>query len=622
MKMKLKNLFFMSTAVIMALTACNNNDDVMVNDPDNAVIIDGEKTYAVFKIQAGEGGNSGTRTVTPVDGEEAGIHNEATVKTAGLYIFKWNTETTGEPEVMQDNLTAIRKASGDWDIPATALMLTSGKKHVIVVANMTDAIKGQLSTAFANKSAGYEEFYTLVANLGLQGTSDNFDISTLFSEEDTKDSPAPYIIMSGEADRVLNAGVSQTEAEMTSNNNHVTVYVNRLPAKIDVRLASSADQSVVTELPVPEIGATQVGTAKNFVYDVRNQSRQVYVMKHITGSFVNTIWSDPGTTVDASRYFPIVSESLAFPSMLLSDADWNAQRAGDDYRKYVTYITENTNETALRGNTSYVALKASYVPADGCYVSGYYNDPAEQNKVTLKTETFPTSTTEGNFSLYNNDYNIAFKIEATSGDAASEANLRALAGYHVSRVANVLGDINITNIVVANSTSVSGFNDAEALTSATNKSALAMATAQKGAATLWVKVSNTLNISGELEQIILTGVYYYSPNADGVYVANEGINFGSLTCGLYTTDKVGLKCYYRVNIYDSSLGITNMMYYSVVRNYSYHMTISKIKSIGYPTQTDLTVEPDEPLTNNTFVQAHVIINQWKYKTMNNVEIGM
>ena len=620
--MKIKSLFLLATVAMSALSACQNDDDFKGNELDGGSgVIEGEKTYAVFDIQVGE--DSNTRTETPTEGSEVAIHNEATIKNAGLYIFTWETETTGKPEVMQDGLTAVKDASGDWDIPATALMLTSGKKHIVVVANMSDDIKGKLSTAFAEKADGYTKFYKLVAELGAAGTPDNFNIATLFIEGDSKDSKQPFITMSGEADKTLQAGVTQTEAEMASSPNHVKVRVNRLPAKIDVRLGhynASSDQSVKTELPVGTEDA-QVGTVKECAYDVRNQNRSEYVMKHVTGVFVNTPWSAPNTAVDASKYFPIVTEDLTFPAKLLNETDWVAQGRGEDYRDYVTYITENTNETSLRGNTSYVALKASYVPTEECYVNGYYNDETNKNIVTLSKETYPTTIAEGSYSLFNTDYNIAFKIEATAEAAASDDNLRALAGYHASRIANVLGDIKLANVKIANSTTVPGFNDSWKITTTNNRNAIAAAT--KGTeATLWVKVEKTLNADGKLEQIILTAEYYYSPNADGEYKNNEGINFGSLTCGLYTTDTTGLRCYYRVNIFDPALGATNMMYYSVVRNYSYHLVISKIKSIGYPTQIDLTVDPDEPLTNNTFVQAHIIINQWTYKSMSNVEIGM
>ncbi len=616
--MKIRNLFALTAISMMALTACNN-DDVVGGEPDNGTeILEGEKTYAVFNIAIGEGGE--TRTETPSAGEEGAIRNEAKVDKAGLYIFKWATEKTGEPEVMVDDLAATLETSGDWDFPAVPVMLTSGKKHVVVVTNMTDAIKAELRTAFSDKANGYTKFYQVVAKLGDKVASiDNFDISNLFSESDTKDSSAPYIIMSGETDKVLKAGVTQSEAELASSDNHVMVFVNRFPAKIDVKLGyynSSADQAIYTELPVPAT-ANQVGTVKSFAYDVRNQNRGEYAMKHVTGTFVNTLWSAPGTTVDADRYFPIVDETLTFPGKLLTN---DTQASADNYREYVTYIPENTNETALRGNTSYTALKASYIPTADCYVSGYTHDANRKNAVTLTKETYPTTIAEGSYSLFNYNYNIAFKIESTSTAAASDANMRALAGYHVAQVADVLGDIKIDNVQIANA--VAGFQTGQKITTDANQKALAAATKTRGAATLWIKIDQTLNASGDLEQYIITGAYYYSPNADGEYTVNEGINFGSLTCGLYTTNTEGLKCYYRVNIYDPALGVTNMMHYSVVRNYSYHMTISKINSIGYPTQVDLTVDPDEPLTNNTFVQAHIKVNMWTRKAMNNVEVGM
>ena len=137
----------------------------------------------------------------------------------------------------------------------------------------------------------------------------------------------------------------------------------------------------------------------------------------------------------------------------------------------------------------------------------------------------------------------------------------------------------------------------------------------EGKPLLFVLVNETKNDDNKIERVTITAKYYWSPLADGNYINNDGVDFGKLTMASYKTVVDGLQCYYRTNIFDSGYGVTNKMYYSVLRNQSYHTTINKITKIGYSTDFDLVVKPDEPLNNNTFVQFHVFVNQWVGKQM-------
>lgn len=609
--MKVRDLFVMAVVATMTMTACSNDDNVL--DPNGQEVLPGESTYAAFDIQISQGAN--TKVETPIAGDEAAIKNEDEVSNAGIYIFKWLTETTGEKEVMKDGISATATGGVSY-IPTQAFMIASGKKHVIVVTNMNDDLKTKLATAFAN---GYTAFNAAVVELGVGAT----DISNLFLANNA----APYITMTGEGDPTLEAGVTQTEAE-NGVKNRVTIYVDRLPAKIDVALSTDNRTNYLTKMDVtPENVGKKVGEVNTFIYDTRNMKVQEYVMKSISGTFVNTPWcdvtpwaADPFATQYTEKFAPAFSTTTTtapFDGQLMSKA---ADNAGDTYRNYVTYMPENSNKTAVKGNTSYVALQAAFTPADGYYISGYTNDVANANKVTVEKETAPI--TAGEYSMYNYEHNYAFTQAATAEAASSTANIISLAGIHAASVESALADIKKIDIRIANSTTVTSFSDGEAISSTANKAALAAATKTEGKPILWVKIDKTTNTDKKLEQIQITANYYSDLDNDAVYEHNEGVDFGTLTCGIYKTVAGGLQCYYRVNIYDQDLGLTNMMYYSVVRNYSYHMTISKIKSIGYPTEIDLIVDPEEPLNNNTFVQAHVVINKWTKKQMDDVEIGM
>ena len=85
----------------------------------------------------------------------------------------------------------------------------------------------------------------------------------------------------------------------------------------------------------------------------------------------------------------------------------------------------------------------------------------------------------------------------------------------------------------------------------------------------------------------------------------------------------GGTCYYRVNVEDNMDGKTeaNNLFYSVMRNRFYNVNISKITSIGYPDDEDVTVDPTDPINQKTYMQAHITVEPWT-KVEQDAELGM
>lgn len=614
--MKIKFLSTMAFAAL-AMVSCNNDDEGL--NPGGQGELTGEATYALFNIKIAD--SNQTRTETGAAGSEGAVEKENEIDNAGIYVFQYVTEETGTSEVIQ-YAESIKGTGVEQVLPTQPVMLTSGKKHLIVVANMTTAVKDLLDKAFGDvkKADGYKEFRAVIAKMA----DNTIDPTTNLVSNGV-------FTMSGETDPTLLAGVTETEAKDPTNANHVKIFVDRIVAKIDVKLGALATPNG-TELPVMVNGETdpakKVGDVAHFTYDVRNMNTETYITKRMKGTdfvvspFSHLIDAAQWPALNSDHRFPALTPGtiLPFENTLLS--------ATANYKGDVAFITETTNEFARTANSAYVGLQGFYNPIPAKYVSGY---TVAAGKVTLT----PTTEAFGGNSWFNFEYDLAFKNEAVN--TLNHGYIKTLAGYHTSIIEPSLADIAQSKIkiisagaITTGDVTIPGFVADSAITHVRNVKAITdyMNGLVDGAAektpTLFVFVTDTKNtVTGaDLQRQYVSAIYMWNPGDGKTFVHNDGVNFGKLSCAMYNTvPSQGLQCFYRVNIFDEVVGITHQMRYSVVRNHSYHMGISKISKIGFPTDGDLGVDPEQPLNNNTFVQATVTINQWTGKKMDDVELG-
>ncbi|MEG1544877.1 MAG: Mfa1 family fimbria major subunit [Tannerellaceae bacterium] len=655
--MKVKNLFAMSLAAL-AMTACNNDENGPDGPNNGGNFAPGEATCAVFDIKVGSS-NQTRATSGPETGAEAAANEEDYIENAAIYMFEWESEKGGRSDVSlyMDNLK--NDGTGDAQkIPATPIMTSSGKKHIVIATNLTATAKTALDAAFGTKGklAGYAEFYAAAAKIT---TTDNTVNPKSLFLSGTNDKT--HITMLGESDATLEAGVTETEATDPTGKNHVKVFVDRALAKLDLKLEAVTGTTfpVVKDVNAISLGdktAAKVGGISNVKYDVRNISKEQYYLTHKKGTdFIETPFSantpahwgiagDPTntTTADhrAAAYYPTIAldgtSTTGFTYGPLASAKSTTGAASDGFR---AFMTENTSETAVVGNSSYTALKTTYKPINSHYINGFTN-AATTNVVTLTPNDATTgtlgdevTTIANGFSLFNQEYNIAFLSGADAAAAVKLSYLKTMAAYHTSRIEPSLKDIKATDILFIKAgkyetstetelVTVAGYDGAKAITDSINAKVICTyLNAQAGQKpVLMVFVSETKNSEGKLNKITLSAAYFWNTTDDKKFVHNEGVNFGKLTFGVYNVVDNGLTSYYRVNIFDMDKGATHQMYYSVVRNYSYHVGITKINKIGFPTEVDMTIDPETPLNNNTFIQAEVSINKWVGKSMD-TELG-
>ena len=622
--MKIRNLFAISLAAL-AMGACSNDDLTGPDGPGNGNgdgAITGEPTWAVFNVKLGNGAGGRSATSDGGDtGREGGLLSESKIDNAAIFVFA----QTANPKKATSEIMMDFSSVTNGLIPAEPVMMAAGAKHIITVANVRPTVLAQLKAAFGAKdnAEGYEKFNAVVNKLGTGSTyhPDSLIINTT------------SLFMTGESDPILKAGVTATEAATPGTSNYVQIYLNRSAARIDVKLAGGASTLPVKSKDLQGV-EKEVGDVDGFKYQARNLKTSQYVMQQSSvGDFIPTFvptefvpatgWpTDPNADIYKNNYFPY----LAAGTLGTYDKDLVVGATTDPALGNITYMPENTNDVAVVGNSTFIALSAKYAPKADHFVKGIATG-LTGGRITLEPAT--TDYTAGQSAYFNFEYDLAFE----AGMDVKNVVL-TLARYHASLIEPSLKDIAASSVVllkkdaadVTGDELLSGLDPADGVTTinwvangslenATNMILMSQKAAADGAPRLFVLVNATKNSANEIERLTITAKYYWSPEANGKYINNDGVDFGSLTMSSYKTVADGLQCYYRANIFDSTYGVTNKMYYSVLRNQAYHTTINKITKIGYSTDFDLVVKPEEPLNNNTFVQVHVVVNKWVTKNM-------
>ena len=194
--MKLFNKISMMALAALAFAACSQDD---FTTDVNTTPEEGEKTWAYFTFSFKE---SMTRAG---NGGETAIGNEAAVNTASVYIFN----TSGALEA-KETVTLTETGIGDnskYHAPATAIEVISGPKTIIAILNDNKA----------REATSLTEFLALK-----EATSD--DATTLYT---VKNNAINDMLMTGKTTAVLAANVTQEQAQIDGNTNHIAVSVDR-----------------------------------------------------------------------------------------------------------------------------------------------------------------------------------------------------------------------------------------------------------------------------------------------------------------------------------------------------------------------------------------------------------
>lgn len=591
--MKLSKFFGMLFVASLAMASCSN-DDITGDGPDMNGGVSGEKTWAMLNFSIGEAVGTRAAGIGENGSESTSVGSETAVESLDLYIFS----QTGKLELKKtySSTDLVDKTDADYDASklasSTPMEVTSGTKTFCVILNQQGAPSATVGSTMLS------DF------LQAQRTADDYTSLTtggLLS--------ATSMMMTGTAEVTLHSGISKekvanalsTNSDLEANN-VVTLYVNRNAAKLDLKLGTS---DATTSLPVGDTSAP-LATFSNVQYKVNNLSKNTYYFLQ---------------SADANGVYPTPAYSLPDGTTTGWGSNW-FEMGASDYQSLgeTIYLSENTHEQgkAVVGNTTYVLVNGVYVPTDSEYIVDGYDHATHKF-----TPAASGSLTAGQRTIFSYEYSVAFPsfsgtdIELGSSDYATISGyIQALVARRVAEKYAIESDIKAADVKF--------YADEDAYNAAV--------VTPPTQATVYAYLA-PVKVNGETKEgnyaVVMKRWNVKMGESDATLDGN--FNLAPLTIGVYATasdgaSSVGLNCYYRINVFTDGYAKAHPMYYSVMRNVSYHVAIQSVAKIGENDGENVDLPGDEnqeePVGEaTTFMQCKINVYKWVGKNMDIEDLG-
>ncbi|WP_455666969.1 fimbria major subunit [Phocaeicola sp.] len=680
--MKFNKYYLMSAVFCMALASCS--DDVV---DDQGGKLDTEQTesvkntYVSFKLNFTSTSSRALSSTTDIAGAEKAVKDYA------LFVFKCeegadqvNTLELYETKTADQTLTNDAFNTG-------AYLISSGTKKIFVVVN--GANNGLVLTEI-NKQLGADKPLTINKTLLSDFEKLKFDMAYTDNTASVLGGATADLgnglLMTGVAKATLEDGVTEAEVFAQQNpKNTVEIGVDRASAKITIGvnttnldnskfLVQASNSTIQNPFGADKLDS-KLGTISAVNYAMFNLNKAEYLVAR-EGNVVGN-----GTDNNGIRIFEDPNYAYSSDADLYSDAEkknlWYHQNtvsvgsaeAAKDYVDFYTtfgdntksigkvvpmtlagdaalnpsYIPENTNEFAVKGNTTYAMLEATFVPEKTRSVDmGTPIATPAANTSALFNQA--QTEIEGSF-LYSNDYGVFFGIDNkdATGDGAQTTIPRKEDGNLSSIISNGSTYTNVVKAIKAIAVKMISDANVNATTEAGGQESAAMkakkvedtdiklsdGTATPTEAGKWyvvVKSAGAANVgcdgntADNAKYFTISEVKLSKANAAGTGYEFEnsgdgktGAKFpGTSTFSIYPAGK----CYYRLNIQDESFatGISPLRY-AVMRNYWYQVSLNSFKDLGYPNPAIAAGTATDALGADTYVGATVTVKDWAKKTM-------
>jgi hypothetical protein len=313
----MKRLFILFA--VLAFTACTNEEPLPGSDLLNGET--GTPTFATFTFNASD---ASTKSSMITDENETNVINDVRV-----LIFN---NASGLIEVD----TSLITSSGNSMITVTLL---SGSKRILAIANAdNDMLPAKGS------SSAYADFSSAIYNIS--NTDPVSDPATGIDNLSNLVNPAGYVMTNATITSVITVDpdISANESQDPSNNNHLSIDLQRAVAKVTVY--QDADASSLTTID----GS---GTLSDLKYSIINVNRSLYLFQNYVGNILQTPEYIPTQSIDP--LIPVHYYGFYDYRELLTDL--SASKA--------IYITENNPSLKLVGNTTFIAIEAIFKPKRG-----------------------------------------------------------------------------------------------------------------------------------------------------------------------------------------------------------------------------------------------------------------
>ena len=373
---------------------------------------------------------------------------------------------------------------------------------------------------------------------------------------------------------------SYDSPEEMAKNNHLQVSISRAAAKLQATYANAE------ALTLKDNASKTLGKLLAPTFTVRNLPVQSYMFLHNQANgFLTPFYTMTNTSSTFEDFAKYYDEANKPELNLKASSDGNAQSI---------YLPENSNQTPVRGNTTYVLVKGVFAPAADVMINKV-EVTGEGENLTIKNTLDNTDYTGGGTNVP--AFFIVPEWENQIYTAPTSTSPSELASYGLAMIL---------------------------------KTYLSKAGKQK-----WLKavdpttaenegdVSNPVSVYYTCKLTPAVGIYSMVTIEKNAQPQGQSGYLASTESQIRILQYVDGTCYYRVNVEDNMGGKTeaNNLFYSVMRNRFYNVNISKITSIGYPSDEDVTVDPTDPINQKTYMQAHITVEPWT-KVEQDAELGM
>lgn len=362
---------FMSMLAVAALASCNNDDEIPVGGTQEG----NASSWLGIKVSIPASSFGGTRAV---DGDDNAATAEAVINKISLY---------------------YKKTDGTVDIISTPLDI---KKDFVKSGATYTASKAVKIPVAANSAV---DIYAIVNNgttnpirpnwFNFRGTAADPDVNYWTATTSELSSLTDGFVMTGTA-------TGTTVADSVQTTTHASISIERAVAKVLVTASENGinptnnfDETNINGVS----GKFQGGTLS---WTIGNINRKLYLLQNkITKDELTVVkdpnWSKiPAGTLDEALADDYenrnpVSYSISVPQY--SGALITGYELAD---AKVLYCTENTNEEYQHGNTTFISVKAAFIPNKiVTTVTGTVDD----DDVSMNAET-NTATTAATFYYY------------------------------------------------------------------------------------------------------------------------------------------------------------------------------------------------------------------------------
>lgn len=436
------NRFILGMFACAFICSCSNDDTGLVSG-DAPKTFTGDEAYIAVRLSDA---GSGTRATTTEPGYEYGATAEHTVKNAYFYFFDANGLFVSEGSAWNGGSASTGSPAGNIEFKSNSVVVLKGltgktyPKYMVTVLNRPTNFSVPQGTTLAEMQKKLAD----ESSVGITVKNDNEDTFVMSTTSWAGQKNADGETMANFVTEVKESNFSVEPITESNSSNYVSVYVERLAAKVTLDVSSSLTPVEINGEKYYQIKASVAGeTNDDDVTSTGNQiaaenlyvkllgwklnatAKHSYMVKNIDETWDNTesgplgfVWNKP------SDFRSFWAQSFNY-----GQTGYPTNAAGAEACEWLDYV--NLNNPLALGSNSYCAentntsdiVSANYpssvtcalLKAEVCDANGNPLDLVRFNGLLFKQSTFTQYVL--NVLKGKNQWNVYVK---TSADGAAE----------------------------------------------------------------------------------------------------------------------------------------------------------------------------------------------------------